>query len=204
MTSGVPLWVKVVVALYLALLAGCVVASLAPAEAHAQGALPPAASATVEERRHQETLAALSALAQPKAAPDHGGTIVVVVAALQLLQTLGIVGWAKWSVGQIAKDEASSVASELKSAIKEHNDSAYSHTVASEHNHRGIIQRIDEVDAEVAKVDKHLGLLQGLVQRLLAEHSIIHKLQLSRVSDVSPDDLFRAAPGDGGRQGGGR
>jgi len=46
-------------------------------------------------------------------------------------------------------------------------------------------------------------MVEGIVRRLLTEHSLIHKLQLSRLSDVRPEDLpFRSAPGEGGGDGG--
>lgn len=197
--SGVPLWVKVLLAFWLALIAGCVVAELFPSEARAQqDAFKAAAVSTVEERRHQELVAAL---AKPPDPPDKTATIVLLVGILQVLQSLGIIGWARWSVGQIAKGEADRVAGAGAAALKEHNEWAYAHTVAAEHNHAGLIAKIEEAEGEIEKVASAVAVVSVNLQTLLSEHGLFHGGRKIRATDPPgfiPPGYERVAPGGGG------
>lgn len=179
--TGVPLWVKVILAFWLAFMAGCVVAELFPATAQAQGGATAQPGAdTLAERRHQELVAAVSS--RPESG-DKTTTIVLLVGMLQVLQSLGIIGWARWSVGQIAKGEADRVAAAGRDGIKAHNDDQYAHVAAAEHNHAGIIAKIDEVEADVKAVAKSVRRVNFGLSRLISEHGVFHGGRQVRATD---------------------
>lgn len=153
--------------------------------------------------------------AHAQAAAGGGGevsqehVILVGIGLLQLLQSIGVVGWVKWSVEKIAADRA-------RAEVQAHDAAIGAHIPAAEHNHRDLKDRLEALEPEIERLEakleaamKDLGARLSVVSArlgaLLTQHLLMHRERQAKRADDPPDfDLGKLLTlGDPGKPEGG-
>lgn len=82
--------------------------------------------------------------------PTQAESLWHLVAAAQLVMTLGLVGWATWSIRKVAKEAAEEADKIVMTKIDGHMKDPYAHPEAAAHYHGSLEAGIERVSQQLA------------------------------------------------------